>query len=237
MGTTKEYVKIYEKVKQQIIRLELPPESRIDVAAMIRDFGVSRTPLKEAMILLQAEGWVLSQGSSFLVTPLSLDRLREITDIRLIVEVQALLWAARQMTPGGLTCLKALETEMDGIDKGADNREIVDLDFRFHRYLFQAARNYQLAEYLERLLNHYLRFWMSIPREIDPATFFINPKQTVRAIEAQDEDELISLGQDHILGSVDEIMSYFLDSPARKYTVSPKVRASVPWKERHQEKS
>ena len=230
MGAIKEYLKLYREIKQRIIRLELPPESRIDISALIRDFGVSRTPLKEALILLQAEGWVLSQGSSFLVTPLSLDRLREITDIRLIVEVQALLWAARQMTPDGLARLKELEAEMDGIEKGADYWEMMDLDYRFHRHLFQAAGNRQLAEYLERLLNHYLRFWMSIPREMDPAVFFINPKQTLRAVETRDEDELIRLGQEHILGSVREIMNYFLDSPARKYTVSPKIRASGPWK-------
>ena len=229
MGATKEYIKIYQELKDQIIRLDLAPESLININELSKEFGLSRTPFKEALILLQAEGWVLSQGSSFLVTPLSLDRLREITDIRLIVDVQALLWAARQITPDQMEGLKRLQEEMERIGPEAGKWEIVALDFRFHKLLYKAARNRQLADYLERLLNHYLRFWMSIPWEINTRKFFENPKQVIAAIEAEDENRLVELGQDHILGSVKEIMNYFLDSPARKYTVSPRVRASVPW--------
>lgn len=80
--------KIYELLKEKIIWLDLMPESVLNLSDLARSFGVSRTPIKEVLILLQGEGWVLRQGSHFMVTPLSLDRIRGTAEIRSVMEIQ-----------------------------------------------------------------------------------------------------------------------------------------------------
>ena len=78
--------RIYEKLREKIIWLELKPESVLNLSELADTFGVSRTPIKEVLIFLQAEGWVLRHGTHFMVTPLSLDRIKEINEIRQQVE-------------------------------------------------------------------------------------------------------------------------------------------------------
>ena len=209
----KEHEKIYEELKQRIIWLDLPPESAINVSETAEGLKVSRTPVKEALIQLQAEGWVLRQGSHFMVTPLSLDRIREISDIRIVLEVQASVWAARRMNGAELERIKRLAREAEAISPGTPNRELVELDFKIHHAVFGAARNVQLAQLLERLLYHYLRFWLSIPREIDKESLFGYLPRLIQALEEKDEAGLRRISYEHIAASVEEIMLSFIRYP------------------------
>ena len=150
--------KIYELVREKIIWLDLMPESILNLSELAESFEVSRTPIKEALIFLQADGWVLYQGSHFMVTPLSLDRIKEITEIRSLIEVQANIWAMNRITPEELAALGELEKGILQIDDTSSNNQMIELDVKFHQSLFRAAKNSQLAQLPERMLGHYLRF-------------------------------------------------------------------------------
>jgi len=201
--------KIYELVREKIIWLDLMPESILNLSELAESFGVSRTPIKEALIFLQADGWVLHQGSHFMVTPLSLDRIKEITEIRSLIEVQANIWAMNRITPEELAALGELEKEILQIDDTSSNNQMIELDVKFHQSLFRAAKNSQLAQLLERMLGHYLRFWLAIPREIEPQSFFAETLEIIQVIKAKDEVKLRVSSVEHIKRSVDEIMGSF----------------------------
>jgi DNA-binding GntR family transcriptional regulator len=201
--------KIYEILKEKIIQLDLMPESVLNLSELARSFGVSRTPIKEVLILLQGEGWVLRKGPYFVVTPLSLDRIRGTAEIRSVMEVQANIWSMYRMTPEELAALGELEKEVLQLDDAASNRQMVELDIRFHRILFRGTKNSELIQLLERLLSHYLRFWLSIPREIGRQSFFAETLKMIGAIKAKDEAGLRAASAAHIKKSVDEIMSTF----------------------------
>ncbi len=201
--------KIYEALKEKIIWLDLMAESYLNLSELAESFGVSRTPIKEVLILLQAEGWVLRHGSHFMVTPLSLVRIKEITEIRNIMEVQSNIWAMDRITSEELAVLGELRKEILEIGDVPSNRQLVEMDVKFHRTLFQATKNSQLAQMLERLLIHYLRFWLSIPREIETQSFFAETLEIIQAIEAKDDVRLRAASTEHIKKSVDEIMGAF----------------------------
>ena len=128
--------KIYQTLKNQIIWLDLNPESVFNISEVAETFGVSRTPIKEILILLQSEGWVLRHGSRFMVTPLSIDRIREITEMRVVMEVQANLWAMQRMTSEELATLVRLKSEVANLDDTADNKRMIELDFKVHQVFF-----------------------------------------------------------------------------------------------------
>ena len=200
---------IYKLLREKIIWLDLMPESYLNLSELAESFGVSRTPIKEVLILLQAEGWVLRHGSHFMVTPLSLSRIKEITEIRNIMEVQANIWAMDRITSEELASLDELKKEVLESGEVPSNRQLVEMDLKFHRTLFQATKNSQLAQMLERLLIHYLRFWLSIPHEIEPESFFAETLEIIQAIEAKDEVGLRATSTAHIKNSVDKIMGAF----------------------------
>jgi DNA-binding GntR family transcriptional regulator len=171
-------------------------------------FKVSRAPIKEALIFLQAEGLVIRRGSHFMVTPLSLDRIREITEIRSVLEVQAHIWAMNRITKSELEELEDLKKEILTVNMAVDNKAIVELDYRFHRLMYRAAKNSQLAQFLAKLLHHYSRFWLYIPREMQPKPFFKETIKIIKAVKDRDEAELRMATIAHIRESVEEISSY-----------------------------
>lgn len=198
--------KIYTELRKKIIRLELLPESVLNLSELAQTFGVSRTPIKEVLLSLQAEEWIMRHGSHFIVTPLSLDRIREVTEIRMVLEVQANIWAMQRITPAEMEGLKKIEQQILSFDETSSNEIIVDFDFKIHQVIFQAAKNTQLAKLLERLLGHYLRFWLSIPRHIDLQTFFSEALELIQAIDKKDENMVRECTTRHIRHSVAEIM-------------------------------
>ena len=102
-----------------------------------------------------------------------------------------------------------LKKEILEIGDVPSNRQLVEMDVKFHRTLFQATKNSQLAQMLERLLIHYLRFWLSISREIEPRSFFSETLEIIQAVEAKDDARLRATSAAHIKNSVDEIMGAF----------------------------
>jgi len=176
---------------------------------LAKSFGVSRTPIKEILIFLQAEGWILRDGSFFVVTPLSIDRIREITEIRSVMEVQAYIWAMHRLNAEEWAILSGIHQEIEKLDEKPSNRQLVELDLKFHRTLFKATKNNQLALQLERLLSHYLRFWLSIPLFDETKSFFSETLEIIQAIESKQEDMLRSATLGHLKRSVDNIMGTF----------------------------
>jgi DNA-binding GntR family transcriptional regulator len=201
--------RILHSLREKIVWLELAPESVLNVSELAKLYGVSRTPIKEILIYLEAEGWVLRNGSYFMVTPLSIDRIKEITEIRSVLEVQAYVWAMHRISKEEMDILNEIRQEIKKIEDSLSNRKMVELDLKFHRTLFKATKNNQLALHLERLLSHYLRFWLSIPLKDETKPFFAWTLEIIQAIESKQEDMLKSATLGHLKRSVDKIMGTF----------------------------
>ncbi len=199
-------VEIYADLKEKIIWLDFKPGHTLNQAELADSYGVSRNPLTIALTRLDAEEWVVRQGSHYVVSPLTFERIREITEIRSVLEVQANIWALHRITPEGMAELKLLEQEIRSLSPDCTNRDIVELDVKFHGIVFQACQNQQLAGMLDRMLCHYLRFWLSISRKIDKDRFFQEASDIIRAFEAKDEIRVRAASLAHIRVSLDEII-------------------------------
>ena len=201
-----EQKKIYKALKEKIIWLDLAPASLINVSEMAKQFNVSRSPVKEALIYLESEGWVLRDGGRFLVSPLSIERIKEISEIRSIMEVQANIWAMYRIEDEELNILEKIKTEIEDLSEALTNRQLVEIDLKFHKTLLKASKNYELAKMLERMLHHFLRFWLSIPLKSGVKLVFKDTIEIIEAIKNKDEARLKLATLEHIRVSVDEIM-------------------------------
>lgn len=197
---------IYSDLKEKIIWLDLEPGSTLNLVELAKFYDVSRNPVTIAVTRLVSEEWVEHKGSQYVVCPLTFTRIREITEIRSILETQANLWAMQRITPEEVRQLKEFAAEIQTISESASNKEIVKLDVKFHSILFRATRNSQLSTLLDRMLCHYLRFWLSFPQRINKASFFNQALEMIQAIEAKDESRLMAASVEHIEVSLDKIM-------------------------------
>jgi GntR family transcriptional regulator, rspAB operon transcriptional repressor len=199
-------ITIYEDLKRKIVWLELAPDSTLNQTELSESYGVSRNPLTIALTRLDAEEWVVRHGTHFVVSPLTLDRMRELNEIRSVLEPQAVLWAMHRITESGLQELKSLENAIRKLNPRASNKEMVQHDFKFHRIIYRETRNQHLAQLLEWLLAQYLRFWLAGPEEIDKDTLFTDTLAMIKAIEKRDEVSLRASITAHIKASLDTIM-------------------------------
>lgn len=199
-------IRIYEDLKEKIIWLDLKPGSTLNLMELSDIYKVSRNPITIALTRLDAEEWVVRHGTHFVVSPLTIDRMREITEMRSVMEVQANIWALHRISQESLTELKKVRDEVYHLKNDVTNRELVKIDVRFHEFLYNQTNNRQLAIMLSRMLSHYLRFWLANPKPIKKEEFFRDTIKIIKSMEAKDEVGLRAASTSHIKASLDEIM-------------------------------
>lgn len=135
----------YRALRQQIVDGAIAPETRINIEAVARTLGVSPTPIREALRMLEKEELVVhSAGRGYRTTPvLHPEALTQIFEFRLLVEP----WAARAAAAGRLTNPgRELAAELvsfeQQIDSGSDVRQAMLVhDTRFHEIVVRSAGN------------------------------------------------------------------------------------------------
>ena len=182
----------------------MEPEHIINVSDLATSFGISRTPVKEALILLQGEGWLLRHGSHFMVTPLTIKRLKDNIEIRLQMEPEAYVWAMQRITEAVQQELWDIEREMREMSPEEPARSFGELDQRFHETLLRATDNQVLFTLLSRVIGQCLRYWLS-PIEKDKENYFKSALEIISAIRNQDAKRLKESTTEHIKMSLLEV--------------------------------
>src|SRR5690606_3323909 len=91
---------VYETLLAQLVALRIPPNARISVDALVRELGVSQTPIRAALIRLESEGLVVkTHNVGYSAAPMpSRDTFEQIYDLRLLLEPYAAEQACRKLT-------------------------------------------------------------------------------------------------------------------------------------------
>lgn len=202
---------VFSILRERITRLELSPGSILNLTELAQDFGMSRTPIKEALILLQGDEWVQRKGSHFMVTPLSIDRIKDITEIRTVMELQANLLAMERASENELAGLRKIVTEIDRVTDKTSLTRLLEIDFKFHGIIYKATKNNQIVQILQRLLGHYSRFWLSLQVDIDRNSCFNDTLDIIEALQEKNEAKLKTATSEHIKKSLQAIMGSYLD--------------------------
>jgi DNA-binding GntR family transcriptional regulator len=144
--------RIYGAIKEQIIDGRYPPGARITEQNVAAQFQTSRTPVREAMRQLVADGFALFKpNSGTVVRQWSPDEVRQIFELRVFIESEIAGHAAARITDDEIAELARIQDaiEAGGIDNGAANTaRIGPLNRDFHRIIAQASRNERLVSML-----------------------------------------------------------------------------------------
>jgi len=138
----------YQFIKQQIITNELPLGAHISDREIAERLGVSRTPVREAILLLQREGFVeVTPRRGTRILPLSLDDMGEVYDILTALETLAVgLAAARGPSARELRPLSEAVRTMEAALRADDLITWITADERFHRALLELSGNRRLTQ-------------------------------------------------------------------------------------------
>lgn len=144
---------MHGELKAEILRGEHAPGTPFREVALAERFGVSRTPVREALGRLQQEG-LLERGTRGLqVRSLDPEQLMQVYDLRILLEGQAAEEAASVRTEVDLVRLEGLLSRDRALEE-PDNGTRLRTNIEFHEALWTATRNPVLRDLLDRLATH-----------------------------------------------------------------------------------
>lgn len=158
--TTRASDAAYQRLRDMIVDLRLPPGMPVDEQSLAAEVGLGRMPVREAVARLAGDHLVvIMPRRGIIISPIGLDSVREIFEAREAIECGTAYWASRHATIEELVVLRRLIEEADDAREETDFARFLDDDQRVHRSLAHAAHNTFLAQAADRLLVHNLRFW------------------------------------------------------------------------------
>jgi DNA-binding GntR family transcriptional regulator len=138
------YEEVAELLRQRIFSRELEPGSWIDEMKIAEEYGISRTPLREALKVLAAEGLVtMKVRRGAYVTEVSQQDLADVYHLLSLLESDAAGVAAERATEAQLHTLQVLHAELEAaaIPGQVDREHFFALNERFHMQLLAIANN------------------------------------------------------------------------------------------------
>ncbi|EJE52372.1 transcriptional regulator [Acidovorax sp. CF316] len=134
------YEEVAEQLRQRIFRRELEPGSWIDELKIAEEFGISRTPLREALKVLAAEGLVtMKVRRGAYVTEMSDKDLRDVYHLLSLLESDAAAVVATSATPAQLQELQGLHAELEAA--AGERERFFAVNERFHMRVLEMADN------------------------------------------------------------------------------------------------
>lgn len=138
---------IYAQIKSEMDDFRLVPGDRFSEAELSQRLGVSRTPVREALFRLKNEGFLdVEPKSGWSVRPIDFNRLEQLYDLRVILELAAVARLCAHTGPKSaeLESLKAIWL-VPAAERLDDARQVGMLDESFHATLVRAAGNAEMA--------------------------------------------------------------------------------------------
>jgi DNA-binding GntR family transcriptional regulator len=196
----------YEMIKAEIISGRMTGNARLKEAELAELTGVSRTPVREALRWLEADGLVvLNPNSGAHVALWSAEDLREITDLRALLESFGASLAAKKISSEQVAHLQNLQTRMEEAIARANAESLIQLaglNKEFHLAIIEATGNHRLVSALQSIVEGPLifrKFSVFSPEQIERS--FSHHRDLIAALDAGDAEWAESTMRSHILAA------------------------------------
>lgn len=211
---------VYETLKQDILDLALKPGQLLKETELCDRFGVSRTPVRDALRMLQEQGFVLTVPyKGIYVTLLSLSNIKQMIYMRVAVETMVLrdfMQVARPMVLEDIRYMIRKQQALIG-ETGFKPEQFYRLDAQMHSIWFEATKKQKLWEILQAQQLHYTRFRMlDFETETDFTRIIREHEQLFSMIEKKDISGVEDALKDHLYFSMKR-MRYQIDVEYKDY--------------------
>jgi DNA-binding GntR family transcriptional regulator len=152
--------KIYTTIKNKILWMDYKPGEILNEQVLAKEFGVSRTPLREVLTRLEWENLVrILPRTGSMVTEIDFQAMINIFQIRFELEALAGRLAAENVTEEHLDRIKEIEAECQKLYDKMDQKQLADIDQKLRSVIYDAANNPKLTEMSDSLYVLTQRLW------------------------------------------------------------------------------
>ncbi len=203
---------VYETLRNEIIELSLAPGSPIDEVQLSERFELSRTPIREALVKLSAEGLITTlTNRATIVSQIDFLGLPEFFDaLTLMYRVTTRLAAAKHAEED-IAKIKALQTAFETAVNERDVVAMIATNRDFHLAIAVAGGNRHYTELFTRLLDEgrrILRLYYSSFNDVLPRHYVTEHEDMIQAIIERDVEKADRIAVAHADQIVQQIRSY-----------------------------
>jgi DNA-binding GntR family transcriptional regulator len=201
---------VVDRLRDAIFHGSFKPGEALREEQLAAMLDVSRGPVREALVQLEREGLVLvrrHRGAT--VARLSRRDLEDVYSLRLALEQLAIQRATRYATDQDFAAMEAVLAAFDvALSRGPSEKEVAELDVRFHDLIYQAARHQRLYDCWANLKSQIYIFLLS-RNVVDPDFRAVTVKShsdLLEAIRARDEARAMIEIEAHLRGAYDRVV-------------------------------
>lgn len=223
--------KVYQCLKSDIVTGSIGPGQLLNENALAEHYMVSRTPVREALKRLSQEGFVNPMDfGGYLVSSVTFKDIKEVYELRILLEGQAAEWAAERISEKDLDRMEQLiekradETSADGSDPTVPIR----INTEFHMTIARASGNDRMIAAIERLLDENDRIL-----SLDPALriettnrYFQDDRSLLAVLRKRDGWAARQAMVNHIIQSNRRIIATLAERGSVGELATPRITAS-----------
>jgi DNA-binding GntR family transcriptional regulator len=201
-----------EVIRQAIIDGRLPPGRRLKEEELARELGISRTPVREALVVLHAEGLVdAAPNRGAAVRSHSVEDLDDLYQLRALLEGYSTRRAATRLSEEAIRELReSCERFDDLLETAADMSELVKENLVFHQTILDSAGSARLAAMVRQVIELPLVYrsyiWYSPEQQRISAHYHW---QITRALEARDAERAELVMKEHVFEARDLLLTHW----------------------------
>jgi len=192
---------IAEDLEKKILNGTLKQCQRLIEAELCRTYGVSQTPLREALRILESNGYVTHEPrKGAFVTETTIDEIEEIFSIRANLESLATYLAIKKRTPEVVSELKKIHQKMIRVAAQKDVKAYIALNFKFHECIINASQSRRLIQMIQTFVKQTDRFRLDILNFPEMLKSSIEAHEIViKQFESGDAEKAEKMRKDSIL--------------------------------------
>lgn len=192
---------VYDLLRDEILDLKLAPGSAIDEVQLAARFGMSRTPIREALVRLAGEGLIETlPNRSTLVSNIDFLNMHAYFDALVLMYRVTTRLAAEYHQPEDLVAIRASQSDFSAAVRVQDALAMISTNAAFHSAIAAAGRNSYYAGFFDRLLTEgrrMLRLYYQSFEDRLPPRYVEEHEEIIAAIEARDVVAADRLGRAH----------------------------------------
>ncbi len=203
---------VFNTLRDAILRGDLQPGERLMEIHLAKKLGVSRTPVREAISMLEQEGLAVTyprRGAQ--VAKMTVKDLDDVLEIREVLDTLAASLACCNMNSDDINNLAAACADFEKATRGNDIREVVRTDEAFHNVIYEASGNPRLRAILLNLKGQMYRFRFEYVKDKSNYPFLIKEhKDILEALKTRNEEEVIKHTKKHLVNQMESVRQVIL---------------------------
>ncbi len=195
---------VYERLRDEIVKGLIRPNERLVELDLAERLGVSRTPVRESLKRLSAEGLIHGGRHHLVVREHAPEEIREIYESRAALEGYASRLAAMRATQGEVDTIGSFhETDVKKLVR-SPREHIVDVNDRFHDAIIEAAHNARLLDLIRRNREFYFNYRIARMYTDPEAEMSLEGHNAIfRAIEKRDPEAAEEATRAHVMQALE----------------------------------